>query len=358
MISKTRMAATGKGVLWAALSAAIAGLVFLPASCMQGKTERSTLAMGTVLRITLTGLSGEEADRAVAAAIVEVDRLENLLSTWKPESDLSKLNREASKDWVVPKEETFTILRMSLRYSRLTDGAFDVTAGPLIRLWGFHDRREHQPPSQEEIARTKESVGFEKIEIDEQKKAVRYAAEGMEVDFSAVAKGYAVDTVCAVLRKLGIKSGLVDLGGNIFAVGVPPGRDTWRIAVRDPRSNSSIGTLRITEKGVASSGQYVRYIEYGNRKYGHIVDPRTGVPAEGILGTTIVAPDAITADILSTSTFVLGLDKAREIIKSEGVEGLLISDNGKGGVKIYMSEGLRDSFEFNPDLEDAEVEYF
>jgi thiamine biosynthesis lipoprotein len=352
------MVSIGKGVVCVALTTAFAALWFLPISCMQGRTERSILAMGTILTITVTGLDNVEADRAIEAAIAEVDRLENLLSTRKPESDLSKLNREAAKGWVIPSAETFRLLQMSLRYSRLTNGAFDVTAGPLVSLWGFHDRRDRRPPSSEELKRTRESVGYDKIEIDEQNKAVRFAVAGMEVDFDGIAKGYTVDKACEVLRNLGVKSGLVDLGGNIYAIGVPPGRDTWRIAVRNPRSNDSVGTLRITEKGVASSGQYVRYVEYENHKYGHIVDPRNGLPVEGVLGTTIVAPDGITADILSTATFVLGLEKAREIIRSEDVEGLLITDDGKGGMIIYVSEGLKGNFELNAALKDTQVEYF
>ena len=328
-------------------------------SCSETKVERSTMAMGTVLTVTLAGMDQDAADRTINAVFEEIDRIENLLSTWKPESDLSRLNREAASGWYVTDEETFELLNKSVEYARLSDGAFDITAGPIIRLWGFHTRSDQRVPSPDEIAETMTVVGYSLLELDEDKKAVRFSREGMELDVSGVAKGYAVDKAVITLRGMDIRNALINLGGNVFAMGSPPGRERWRIAVRDPRSDKDdVGRLLVTDQGVASSGQYVRYIEIKSRRYGHIIDPRTGKPVEGVRGTTIIAPDAVTADILSTATFVMGREKAEELIKDQEVEGLVIQDRGDGGLTIRVSEGLRDYFEVNEAAEDVSIEFF
>lgn len=340
-------------------AAALIAYLFLATSCADSKYERSTTAMGTVLTVTVVSMDREAADSAVEAAFKEIDRLENLLSLWKPESEMSVLNERAAEGWTQADQEILDLLETSLEFSRLTEGAFDVTAGPLVRLWGFHTREKNHLPTPEEIKEKKRIVGYRLVEIDSGNDAVRFANEGMEVDFSGVAKGYAVDRAVKIMRDLGVKNAMVNLGGNIYAFGSPAGRDMWNIAVRDPRSiENEIGVLKIKEKGVASSGQYIRFVEFENRRFGHIIDPRTGYPVEGeVLGTTIVAPDALTADIMSTSVFVLGPDEGAEFIKSQEFEGLIILDNGKGGLLVKVSGGLRDSFELF-EADEIAIEYF
>lgn len=320
--------------------------------------------MGTDLTVTITGLPDEKVDEAAADAIAEVERIEALMSTWRRESPLSLLNRDAGENWVVTDYEILKVLEVALHYARLTGGAFDVTAGPLVRLWGFFGSEERRPPTDEKIAEALKKTGFSNVEVDPDHVAVRFKVMGMEIDFGGIAKGYAVDRAVAELKKQGADNSLVDLGGNIRGIGSPAGREAWNIAVRDPRDRTGIlGILQLNSAegnwGVASSGQYERYFEYEGRRYGHIIDPRTGRPVEGMLGATIVAPDAMTADALSTSVFVLGRKEGERLIESqEGVEGILIIPRDSGGVTIRISHAIADKFQLLDSVKDAEIEVF
>lgn len=328
--------------------------------CATEKTERSTAIMGTVLTVTVYGLSSEVADEAVDSVYSEMERLNNLLSVWDSESTLSRLNRAAAGGWAEADPEILGLIQQSFKYSELSGGAFDVTAGPLVRLWGFLRKGDKRPPTETELAEAAARIGFRQVELDESRSMVRFGVQGMEIDFGGVAKGYAVDSAIKLLHEKGVESALVNLGGNSRAIGSPPGRGTWRISVRDPRKREgTIGVLEIAGQGVASSGQYENYFEYDGKRYGHIIDPRTGYPVEGVLGTTIVAPDALTADILSTTVFVLGPEKGPELIKSlEDVEGIIILPRADGGMLIRVSEGLADDFQLDTAISDATVETF
>ena len=343
--------------------AAVLGACLFVFACGVERHERSALAMGTVLEVTIEGLTRSEAEAAADAVFAEVERLEALMSVWDTDSALSRLNREAARDWAIADPEIFTLLQTSLVYSRLTGGAFDVTAGPLVRLWGFIAREVRVPPPREEIEAAMAKTGFERIELDLERRSIRLPVEGMEIDFGGVAKGYAVDRAILVLRERGVERALVNLGGNVRGLGSPAARDRWTVAVRDPRTSGErprlIGYIELGEGGVASSGQYERFFEHEGRRYGHIIDPRTGRPAEGVLGTTIVAPDALTADILSTAVFVLGPERGPEFIDAqEGIEGIVVLPRGDGGVIIRISEGLRPHFRLEASVTDADVEYF
>ena len=324
------------------------------------KVERATSVMGTVFTATVYGLKQEEADAAIDEAFEEMQRLNSLMSNWDRDSGISRLNQAAAEDWAIADPEIFALVLSALRYSRLSSGAFDVTAGPLVRLWGFLRRSEQRPPSPSELKAAMARVGYEKIEVDEERGAIRFSAEGMEIDLGGIAKGYAVDQAAALMRKRGVASALVNLGGNIISIGSPPGRQAWRVAVRDPRSSEgTIGYLEIAGAGVASSGQYERYFEYRGKRYGHIIDPRSGRPVEGVLGTTIVAPDGQIADILSTAVFVLGPDKGPALISSqEGVEGMIILPRSDGGVVIKISKRLRPRFRLGKSVTDADIVEF
>ena len=311
--------------------------------CGSERRRDSTEVMGTILTVTIEGVPEEVAEGALEAAFEEVRRINDLMSLWRDDSALSRLNREASDGWARTDPEIFDLIKTSKRYSEATGGAFSVTAGPLVRLWGFLRRQERRPPQPEEIEERMAFVGDQLIDLNESRKAVRFAAQGMEIDFGGVAKGYAVDRAVSVLREMGIENALVDLGGNVRSIGAPAGRDSWNIAVRDPRRREGIiGVLEINDQGVASSGQYENYFEHQGRRYGHIIDPRTGWPAEGVLGTTIVAPDAMIADILSTAVFVLGPEEGAKLINGlDGVEGIIIVPRGQDSVLIKVSEGLK-----------------
>ncbi len=342
---------------------AVLGACLFVFGCGVERHERAALVMGTILEVTIEGLPSSEAEAAADAVFAEAERLNALMNSWDPESALSRLNREAVRGWAVADPEILVLLQISLGYSRLTGGAFDVTAGPLVRLWGFIAREVRVPPPQGEIEAAMAQTGFERVELDLELRSVRLQVEGMEIDFGGVAKGYAVDRAIAVLRERGVERALVNLGGNVRGLGSPAARERWTVAVRDPRISGErprlLGYIGLGEGGIASSGQYERFFEHEGRRYGHIIDPRTGWPAEDVLGTTIVAPDALTADILSTAVFVLGPERGPEFIDAqEGIEGIVVLPRGDGGVIIRISEGLRPHFRLEASVTDADVEYF
>jgi thiamine biosynthesis lipoprotein len=348
-----------KGIFSAVLASLTVYLI-LTAGCSPAKTERYTAVMGTILTVTIYDMPQDRADAAIEAVFQEMNRLNTLMSLWDDKSSLSRLNRAASSDWAVADPEIYALLKDSLRYSRLTDGAFDVTAGPLVRLWGFLRRNHRRLPTSDELAEATARCGYLKVETDDSRKAVRFSADSMEIDFGGIAKGYAVDSAVKLLRERGVTSALVNLGGNSLSIGTPPGRPAWRLAVRDPRSaEGTIGVLELKESGVAGSGQYENYFEVDGKRYGHIIDPRTGYPVEGVLGTTIVAPDAITADILSTAVFVLGPDKGPAFTKSQkGIRGIVILPRADGGLLIKISAALKPSFQLDASVTDAAIEAF
>ena len=352
--------------LWA-VAAAIAALTLLLISCggeekepAPPKHERSRDVMGTILTVTVYGLPDAEAEEAIEAVFAEMDRLNSLMSNWDPESGLSRLNRAAAEDWAAADPEILGLILEAKHYSALSGGAFDVTAGPLVRLWGFFRKNERRPPDRPAIDEALAQIGYEGIEVDREQGNVRFAKPGMEIDFGGIAKGYAADRGAQILLESGVDSGLVNLGGNIIAVGAPPGRERWRVSVRDPRSSDAmLGVLEIGEVGVASSGQYERFFVHEGRRYGHIIDPRSGNPVEGMLGTTVVAPDGLTADILSTSVFVLGPEAGIELIRSQrGVLAIVAVPEGEDGMLLRISSDLRPHFELDPNAKGVRIKEF
>lgn len=323
-----------------------------------------TPIMGTDLTLLIEGSDSARIKSAAQAVQAEVERLNNLFSTWIDTSALAMLNRKAGEGWTEAAPEILSVLRVALEYSAASHGAFDITAGPLVRLWGFFARVERRPPNPEDIARTLTRIGSEKLDIDFANGRIRFDIPGMEIDLGAIAKGYAVDRARDVLRSKGIGAALVNLGGNISFFGLPKGRDSWSIAVRDPRSREGLlGTLNLGNnfayRGIASSGQYERFFEYEGRRYGHIIDPRSGYPVEGILGTTIIAPDATRADALSTTTFVLGPDHAVEFVRElEDVLAIIVLVSDDGSIHMRISHALRPYFELAPEAGEVLLDSF
>jgi thiamine biosynthesis lipoprotein len=271
---------------------------------------KQTFVMGTRGTITIYGLPGEEAEAAASEAVREMHRLESMMSTWKEESEISRLNRESNGSPFEVSPELAELLNIASVLCKMTGGAFDVTAMPVVRLWGFQGGGA-KLPSDGEIADALARVGCRMMFVDLDESTVTLHG-GAEIDLAGIGKGYAVDRCVGILEAHGVRSALVDLGGNMFAIGAPPGRDAWSIGIRDPEDPGGVvGKLLISDEAIATSGNYENFVEIDGKRYGHIVDPRTGRTVDHVLSVTVIAPTATQSDALSTGMFVMGPEKSQ-----------------------------------------------
>jgi thiamine biosynthesis lipoprotein len=248
--------------------------------------------------------AGAHAASTVFAIFREIDEQ---FSNYKPDSELSKLNATAHEQPFRCTERMWELLNTARAAWYTSDGGFDISAGPLMHLWGFYTKRQ-ELPSDDEIAAVTALVGLDKIVFDDYARTVFFPQQGMMLDPGGIAKGYAIDLAVAAVRELGIDRGVIDLGGNMFCMAEPPpGRESYIIGIRNPRAEeyqTILGSVAILNQSVAGSGDYERFAEIGSRRICHIMDPRTGHPVEGVAHVSVVAKTAMAADILSTAAFV------------------------------------------------------
>jgi thiamine biosynthesis lipoprotein len=291
----------------------------------------SRQSMGTFARIVAVTRNQKRAKRCIEAGFNEFKRIEDMMSYFNPDSELSKVNREASARRVRISRELFEILQTSVAYSRLTNGAFDITVGPLVDLWRKAGE-VNQMPGEIAIANIKSRVGYEKLVLDANSMTVRFAVDEMSIDLGGIAKGYAVDKAVEVMKRKGAIGGMVDLGGNIRCFGKPPRKDAWLVGVQDPNleNNEPLMVLKLStdkpDMAVATSGDYRRFVKAGGKKVSHIIVPNTAGGADKLSGDTIIAPTAIEADALSTAVNVLGPEKGLDLVQRVlDVEAILIT---------------------------------
>jgi len=248
-----------------------------------------------------------------AAGIVfdEIKRIEKLLSKYDPKSEVSELN---ARQELKVSPETFYIIRRSVEFWQASNGAFDITVAPLMDIWGFTDKR-YSLPKDGQIKAALSLVGSDKIILNNEDNVIKFRLPGMKIDLGGIAKGYALDCAREQLKKHNIKNCLINAGGQVYCLGDKFGRP-WKVAIRSPRGNDYIGNLELKDTSVSTSGDYQQYFVIGNKRFSHIFDPRTGYPANtGIISVSVVSPDGLTADALSTSIFVLGRKKGEELLK-------------------------------------------
>jgi len=283
----------------------------------------SKVIMGTLVRIQLRCESDEIAREALKRAYAAMDQVDQLMSTYRADSEMSKINRWAAQEPVEVTPETFNLLRKAMEYSRMTEGAFDITVAPLIRLWR-DVAEEDRLPTQEELDQALAKIGYEKIILSYENRTVSFAHEGVELNVDAIAKGYAVDRALNAVRRPGVRSALVDIGGEIACFGQDrPGKD-WIVGIQDlfadnldnPFSQQARWRVSLRDTAIATSGNYRQYVTISNKKYSHIIDPRTGMPAEKLPSVTILAPLTEDADALATAISVLGPEKGIALIDS------------------------------------------
>ncbi|MBU4252226.1 MAG: FAD:protein FMN transferase [Candidatus Omnitrophica bacterium] len=239
----------------------------------------------------------------------EASSIEQLLSKYIPASEISRLNRLGK---LKVSADTFYIIKKSLEFYRQTQGAFDITVAPLVDLWGFTGQN-FQKPGADKIRAVLELVGSDKIILHEKDNVVEFKLPGMKIDLGAIAKGFALDCAVKKLKENNIASCLINAGGQVYALGDNFGQ-SWKIAIQGARKPEITGILKLKNKSASTSGDYQQYFLRGNKRYGHILNPKTGYPAEsGISSVTVIADSALEADALSTSVFVLGKEKAKAL---------------------------------------------
>lgn len=270
--------------------------------------------MGTMAQVVAVGPNAIAEDCA-DAGFGQLVRIDNLMSDYQATSELSKINREAFAGPVVVPVELFALLQTSVEYSRISDGGFDITIGPLVDVWRKAGRT-NTTPTEEQLAAARAKVGYEKLTLDPADRSVRFAVAGMRLDLGAIGKGYAVDRAVEAMQKAGAIGGMVNLGGNIRTFGRPVGRSEWKIGMRDPIDPNHIRfTLRLNDWSVATSGDYERSIFVEGQKVNHILNPATRRGATGLSSVTILARTGLEADALSTTVTVMGKDKGMELIE-------------------------------------------
>jgi FAD:protein FMN transferase len=310
----------------AALVFGVATLTAQPTKSSETLYTESRPAMGTIYTIKCYMADRESADEVMNAAFEEIARVEALLSNYQPSSELSRISREAGDGPVVTDPETFRFLTWSFDWSERSHGAFDITVGPLLRAWGFKAKNGHVP-TQAEQKLLRDQVGWDKVKLDPAMLAVRFTTRNpMELDPGSIGKGFAVDSVVALLRESGVHAAFISAGGStLYGLGSPPDESGWPVEVPDPRTPGSVATKFFLHDTSLSTGACTeKFFMQNGHRYCHIFDPRTLMPVEGVLQSTVIAPSATDSDALSTVVFVLPPEQSREVLHGlQGTEAIL-----------------------------------
>jgi thiamine biosynthesis lipoprotein len=273
------------------------------------RLETSVDAMGTTFSVVLHGNHRDKMEEAANTALSEVQRLNNLLSIHRPESAWSQINRLAGHRPVTVSPEVFQLITRCLRYSRRTGGAFDITVGPLMKTWGF-SKGPGRLPSGDEVAAALAKVGCRHLALAPARRAVRFDMEGVEINPGGIGKGYAVDRMVAILRNKGFNTALVMASSSsIYGMGSPPGQPRgWKVSIRNPRRprRHAAAELFLKDMSLSTSASYAQSFRAGGRSYSHIMDPRTGCPAQGMLLVSVTAPRAIDSEAWTKPFFIHG----------------------------------------------------
>ena len=306
--------------------------VFAPRSRPEElRLEASVEAMGSAYSLVLYGEDRARLEAASEDAFEEVRRLDRALSNYRPESEWSKVNAQAAERPVKVSAELFDLLSACVEYSRRSEGAFDISVGPLMKVWGFYKGTGHLP-REGEVRGALEKVGYRNILLDAAARTVRFARAGVELDPGGIGKGYAVDRMVDTLRKDGVASALVSASGSsIYALGAPPGEAGWRVRIRDPKDETKTVTeVTLKNESMSTSGSYEKFFQADGRIYSHIMDPRTGFPAAGMLSASVVAPLTLDSEAWTKPFFINGREWAAQH-KPKGFRVFLCPDTGEAG---------------------------
>lgn len=296
----------------------------------QISVRQDTILMGSKFDITIVAADSVTAQKNINLVIDEIIRIENSISEWNPSSQVSEVNRNAGIKPVRVDKELFDLTKRALFFSEITNGAFDISIAAMDKIWKF-DGSMDELPLQAILLKAIEKVGYKNIELNETESTIFLKLPGMKIGFGATGKGYAADQGKLLMQQLNIKAGIVNASGDMVTWGMQPNNTPWRIGITNPiNNNKSLKIIEVKNAAITTSGDYEKYAEFNNKRYSHIINPKTGMPALGLISVTVIGQNAETANGLSTSIMVLGYEKGLELLKNYPEYGcLILTDKGK-----------------------------
>jgi FAD:protein FMN transferase len=325
----------------AALTIAIAIVLAIESRAAEPHLIRSTFqAMGTEISFAVWASDDVTAQKAIGDAFSEIRRLEALMTTWRDDSEVSRINQNAGVKPVAVSQETIDVIDAARKSSELSGGAFDITFYALKGLWHFDEDRVAQIPPRDEIRKRLPLIDYRKVKVDHDRRTVFLEKKGMAINLGGIAKGYAVDRAVAVLKQQGFKNAIVQAGGDLMCAGEKGGKP-WGAGIRDPRGARSdvFAMMYLVDHAFSTAGDYERFFMIDGKRYHHILDPRTGFPAMESQSVTIYAPNATLADAIDDAVFILGWKKGFELIDKLDDVGAVVVD--KAG-QVHISKRVQD----------------
>lgn len=304
-------------------------LFILVSGCSEQRTvQRTETIMGTQVSITVVAPTAEQGEAAIDAGMAEVRRFDAMMSLYKDDSEITKINLAAGKRPVRVSPEMIEVVKQAADISKRSGGVFDVTIGPLVVLWQMR-LKEGKAPSDGEIAGVRRLVNYRNIVVDRKASTVFLTREGMIMDLGGM-KGYIADQVADLFKRRGIRNALIALAGDIWALGHREDGKPWRIGVQHPREKDrTLAVLELSDRYVCTSGDYERFVIKEKKRYHHIIDPRTGKPSTGIISVTLVGERGALIDPLAKIPFILGVERGLGLIREYGAEAIIVDEQGK-----------------------------
>jgi thiamine biosynthesis lipoprotein len=293
--------------------------------------------LGSSFEITVVAIDSIQGNQFADLAIAEVKRIENLISDWIPTTQISKVNQNAGIAPVKVDQEVFDLVERATKMSKLTSGAFDISYASMDKIWKF-DGSMKEMPSPEAIKKSVERVGFENIILNSKDTTIFLKNKGMKLGLGGIGQGYIADKIKALLQEKGCSSGLVNVSGDINTWGKQPNGQFWTVGIINPlNKNKVFATFPLDDSAVETSGSYEKYVSFNGKRYSHIIDPRTGYPATGIISVSVFAKQTELADALATGIFVLGIEVGLDLINQlNGIECIIVDENGT----IHVSKNI------------------
>lgn len=293
--------------------------------------------LGSPFEITVIAKDTIEGNYFADLAVAEVKRIENQISDWIPTTQISEINKNAGKKAIKVDDEVFELLQRAIKISKLTNGAFDISYASMDKIWKF-DGSMNEMPSPEAIKKSVEKIGYQNIILDDKEKTVFLKLEGMKLGLGGIGQGYIADKVKSLLQNKGCTSGIVNVSGDINTWGKQLDGKPWTIGIINPMNKNKVfATFPIEDSAVETSGSYEKFVMFNGIRYSHIIDPRTGYPATGIVSVSVFAKQTEIADALATGIFVLGVEVGLDLVNQlKGIQCIIVDDKGK----IHTSKGI------------------
>ncbi|MGV8980808.1 FAD:protein FMN transferase [Clostridium sp.] len=330
-------------IIMSVLTGIVLILIFITGNNNEVYISKEFYSLGT---LNILKVYGKNAEKAISQSIEKLCEIDNKMSVFKDQSEISKINKYAGNKPQIVSGDTYYVIQKAIKYCSLSKGAFDITIRPIVELWGIGKEGARIPSSNEIIEKLK-VVNYKDIVIDRDNRSILLKKKNQEIDVGGIAKGFAADEVKDVLMKNGIKSALINLGGNILALGKKEDGTPWGVGIQNPfktRGEFAL-SINVINKAVVTSGNYERFFEADGKRFHHIIDPITGYPSESdIVSATIISDDSIDGDGLSTGVYIMGIHKAINLIEEiKGVDAVFITKNKE----VYVTSGMREKFILN-----------